>query len=174
MFPFTAVLCQLDTAGIAEDPDGSGPLETGYDVDFREPVLVLDPTVSDPAGDLKGTVLRKETLLEIQCQVETEAFEAQRQVLGGTSPDSSFRLVIHFKELEERGLIDERGQAKIRPNDRLDLIRDRYGNIVHQFANPPGMFVVEALPGGYGLGRRRNLLIVTFEERERGVQSTAR
>ena len=41
IFPFLAELHRLDTTGTATtDPDGAGPLTSGYDPDFKEPVGV--------------------------------------------------------------------------------------------------------------------------------------
>ena len=55
--PFAAELAQLDTAATAADPDGPGPLTSGYDADFQETVLfhfgdleqlgLVDPTTGD-------------------------------------------------------------------------------------------------------------------------------
>lgn len=169
IFPFVAQIAQLDTFAMGQDPDGAGPEISGYDLDFREPVgLPVD------ADDQIGVTHRVEKLIEAQCQVETRTFERLAQVLGGTSPDSAIELVFHFKQLEDAGLVDPFGVATIRINDRLVSIKDLSGNVVQEVRNPPGLFVSQSLPGGFGLGPQRNLLIVTFEEREQGIQSPAR
>ena len=38
--PFLAELAQLDMAATAADPDGAGPLTSGYDSDFKETAMV--------------------------------------------------------------------------------------------------------------------------------------
>ncbi len=168
IFPFVVRLGQLDTVAMAADPDGAGPETSGYDLDFREPI-----GVAADADDRIGTTLRRETFVEVHAQIEPGAFEAMQQVLGGTQPDTLIQLVFHFKELEDMGMVDKDGVATIRLNDRLDRIIDGCGNDVQVFRNPPGLFVTQVLPGGYGLGPRRNLLFVTFEERETGARAAS-
>ena len=77
---------------------------------------------------------------------------------------------MHFIELERRLLVDEvSGDALIRPGDRLGGIYDRANNLVQAIRTPPGLFVTEARPIGFGLHRiqpRRNLLLVTFQDRQ--------
>lgn len=172
IFPFTVRLAQLDTEATAADPDGAGPLTSGYDDDFREPVRVTQST-TDPAGDLKGIANRVEKFVDVRAQIETEVFEQLQQVIGGASPGSRFVIVLHYKDLEDSDMIGEDGQATIRHNDRLDRIIDGCEN-EFVFRNPPGLFVTQVMPGGFGLGPNRNLLIVTFEERDQGVASAAR
>lgn len=169
IYPFIVRIAQLDTVAMAADPDGAGPETSGYDIDFREPI-----GVAADATDRIGETLRIENFIECMAQIEPGQFEAMTQVLGGTQPDSEIQIVLHFKDLEERNLVDLDGVAKIRLNDRLDRIIDKCGNEVQVIRNPPGLFVTQVLPGGYGLGPRRNLLFVTLNERTRGVQAQSR
>ena len=78
-------------------------------------------------------------------------------------------LVFHFRDLEQRGLLDrETGDALLRVGDRLVAIRDRRtGKIVQAVRTPPGLYLTEPQPE-FGLGGRRNLLIATFSERALG------
>ena len=58
--------------------------------------------------------------------------------------------------------------AMIRPGDRLNALYDKRGNLVQTITNPPGLFVTEASPIGFGLSLsrpKRNLLLVTFKGR---------
>ncbi|HTP30229.1 MAG TPA: hypothetical protein VMK12_31795 [Anaeromyxobacteraceae bacterium] len=162
---FVAELAQLDVAATAADPDGSGPLASGYDPDFKETVLL-------PTGGSVGTDARKEKpALLLPCQVEVGAFEALQELASGNSPASRVTLVFHFRDLEERGLVDPAtGDALIRVNDRLVAIRDRHDSFVQAIRTPPGLYVREAQPQ-FGLGTSRNLLAVTFEQREQGVRN---
>lgn len=169
IFPFIAELAQLDTVAMARDPDGSGPLTSGYDLDFREPIII-----KATPDDVKGEALREESCIRLRCQIEDNVFEAVRQVLGGTSPDSKITLVFHFKELEEKNLIDDNGRAMIRLHDRLRAIYDCDENLIETIPNPPGLFVNDVTSAGFGIGRQRNLLIVGLKERELGTQSAAR
>ena len=65
------------------------------------------------------------------------------------------------------------GDALIRPGDRLAAIRDLCGDLVQEVRTPPGLFVTESRPIGFGLNMarpRRNLLLVTFEDRRQGAR----
>ena len=68
------------------------------------------------------------------------------------------------------GLVDTAsGDALVRVGDRLGAIRDLAGAIVQAVRTPPGLYVTEAKPIGFGLFMprpRRNLLLATFEDRE--------
>ncbi len=166
IFKFLAEVHRLDTRTLAvEDPDGAGPLTGGYDPDFKEPVLV------DTNDDGIGERIRKEHApVRIPCQVEPDAFEALQEYASGNSPRSRVRLVFHFADLERLGLVDAAsGDALIRVGDRLGAINDLAGSLVQAVRTPPGLYVTEAKPMGFGLFMprpRRNLLLATFDDRE--------
>ena len=154
IFPFIAELHRLDTQAMAPD----------YDEDFKEPVLV------DTDDDGVGEPFRREhPPVRVPCQVEPEAFEALRMATSGNTPRSSFDLVFHFRDLEQLGLVDAvSGDALIRPSDRLGALYARDGQLVQAVRTPPGLYVTEARPIGFGLHRRRprrNLLLVSFQDR---------
>ena len=165
IFAFLIELCRLDTrANALTDPDGPGPLGSGYDPDFKEPVTI------DLAGDGVGTSVRLEyPPVQIPCQVEPAVFEALREFPSGNAPRSAVTLVFHFKDLERLGLVDlATGDALVRPGDRLNAIFDRTGVLVQAIRTPPGLYVTEARIAGFGLGLvrpRRNLLLVSFSDR---------
>lgn len=149
---------------MATDPDGAGELSSGFDPDFREPVLL------DADGDGVAEPFRREhPPVRVPCQVEPEAFQAVRMAAAGNTPRSGFDLVFHFKDLERLGLVDPTtGDALIRPSDRLGGLYDLRGQLVQAVRTPPGLYVTEARPLGFGLSRRRphrNLLLVSFEDR---------
>jgi hypothetical protein len=165
IFPFLAEFHRLDTLTTAiADPDGAGPLEGGYDPDFKEPVLV------DHDDDGIGERVRREhPPVRVPCQVETEAFEQLALFASGHSPNSAVRLVLHFSDLERMGLVDAAtGDALIRVGDRLGAILDMAGALVQRIRTPPGLYVSEGRPSGFGLyvpRPRRNLLVVSLHER---------
>lgn len=166
IFPFTADLRQLDTAATADDPDGAGPLTSGYDPDFREPVYV------PVAGKQIGTSARVEkAALMLPCQVEPVNAESLQQLFAGNVPNTSVILIFHFEDLEAGSLVDPNGNAMIRIGDRLDALYDQVGTKVQSFPNPPGVFVTEARPIGIGIGLRRNLLAVAFADREQAAEA---
>ncbi len=165
--PFLAEIARLDTAATAADPDGPGPLTSGYDPDFKETVVL-------PVARGGLDARREQPPICIPCQVEVGTFEALQQLAGGNSPDSKVTLVFHFRDLERMGLVDPAtGDALLRVNDRLVAIRDLGSNLVQAIRTPPGLYATEVQPQSFGLGLCRNLLLVTFEERELGVRGGA-
>ena len=164
IFAFLAELHRLDTLATATTPPG-------YDDDFKEPAL-LD------TGDGLGTRVRREhPPVLLPCQVESDAFEALQSFAAGNSPRSHARLVFHFSHLERAGLVDAAtGHAMVHVGDRLGAIFDTAGELVQQVRTPPGLYVTEARPIGYGLFMprpRRNLLLVSFDDREVAAQRGA-
>ena len=138
------------------DPQG-----TSYDPDFDEPV-------GPGRGELPP--------VRVRCQVEPRSLEEVQMRLAGNAPRSRLQLVFHFRDLEALGLVEtSTGEAAIRPGDRLGALYDVSGTLVQTIRTPPGLYVTEARPIGFGLGRRpqRNLLGVTFESREQAPRRTA-
>ena len=166
IFPFLAELWRLDTrATDVTDPDGPGPLVGGYDPDFKESVLV------SRAGTNVGDRVRVEhPPVRIPCQVEPEVFDALREYASGNAPRTRVELVMHFADLERLGLVDAgSGDALVRPGDRLAGLLDTAGALVQAIRTPPGLYVTEARPFGFGLGlrrSRRNLLLVVLNDRQ--------
>lgn len=158
IFAFLAELHRLGSAAVA----GAG-LAGGYDPDFKEPML----------RDIDGDGLPEPYRLElppvlVPCQVETEALEALRMTSSGDTPRSSLDLVFHFRDLERLKLVDPgSGAALIRPGDRLGALKTLAGELVQAIRTPPGLYVTEARPSGFGLRRghsSRNLLVVSFQD----------
>jgi hypothetical protein len=167
--PFVVELYQLDTAATSADPDGAGPLTSGYDPDFRTPIKVLE----DP-GDQVGKTTRTESgPIQIRAQIEPTMFERLEMMLSGSSPEFRFAVVAHYKELETLGLVDSRGRPKIYPQDRLSRILTVRGDLVEEIPDPPGLYIREVQSRGYGLGYQRNLLLIHFETRDQSLRTAA-
>lgn len=168
IFPFLVEIAQLDTAATAADPDGAGDLTSGYDDTFRAPVKVLN----DP-GDQIGEDSRVESgPITVRAQIEPEEFESLSMMLAGDSPNSRFAIILHYKDLEAAGLVDETtGRPLIRKRDRLVRILTTRGVLVENIPNPPGLFVTQVQSRGFGPGGSRNLLLVAFEDREQSLRS---
>jgi hypothetical protein len=170
IYRYLAELHRLDAAAMAAaDPDGPGPLESGFDPDFKEPVLV------DLDDDGVGERARQEHRpIRVPCQVEPDVVEALRVLPAGQSPRAKVVLTFHFRSLERLGLVHPgSGAPIIQPGDRLGALYDRHGALVQAIRNPPGLFVTETKPSGFGLGMarpRRNLLLVTFEDRQQAAR----
>jgi len=162
IFAFRARIHRLDRALMIVAPPDSG---RGLDPDFHEPVLV------DRDGDGVGERDRLELPpVLVPCQVEPKAMDEQRMFAAGSSPDSKLQLVMHFRDLERLELVDpDTGEVLVGPGDRLGALYDRAGELVQKVRTPPGLYVTEARPIGFGLNLsrpRRNLLLVTFEDRQ--------
>jgi hypothetical protein len=136
----------------------------GFDPDFRETIVV------GPDTQQIGERLRQEhAALRIPCQIEPESWEALEMFAAGEVPHSRLDLLFHFRHLEALGLVDPiSGAAGIRVGDRLAGVLDAAGERVLSVATPPGLYVQEVRPMGFGLHLprpRRNLLLVTVGER---------
>ena len=156
VFTFLAEIYRLDSFAMNQAGD--------YDHDFKEPKLV------DHDNDGVADLLRREyPPIRVPCQVEPESFETLRMTVSGNTPKSSFDLVFHFRDLENLGLVDKNtGDVLIKPSDRLNAIYSRDGELIQSIRTPPGLYVTEARPFGFGLYRKnpsRNLLLVSFEDR---------
>jgi hypothetical protein len=169
IFPFLVDIARLDTAATAEDPDDTGPLVSGYDDEFREPVMIAPEDSSDDAE-----LRRVEVMTTLQAQIGEDQNEAVQMMVTGPSPSSRMTLVFHYRDLERAGMVStETGRPVLRaPGDRLHAIRNiRTGAMVELIPARPGLYATEVKSSGFGLGPNRNLCIVTFEER---ATSTAR
>lgn len=167
IFPFVVELGLLDTAAMAADPDAYGPLSSGYDDEFREPVMVPPSTGSAP-----GHLLRKEVVKRFKAQIEDDTAEMMEIMASGNSPQNTLGLVFHYIDLEAAGAVQlVSGKPTIKaPGARLISIRDpRTGAVVERYDNPPGYWATQSKSMGFGIGQTRNLLLVVFEERALSV-----
>jgi hypothetical protein len=163
--PFVAEIAQLDTLATAGDPDGAGALTSGYDDDFRELVKVPPLTGQGP-----GAEERVEKTVRVQCQVEVVTYDQLVQFFPGNSPQAMLTLVLHFADLELAGMVDTAtGEALLRVGDRLVAIYDTCGALVQQVREP--MFCTQVMPTSFGLGRARNLLLMTFQTRDQAARA---
>jgi len=172
IFPFIVELGLLDTAATAADPDGAGPQTSGYDDEFREPVM-LPPTAG---GSARGTIHRVETTVRFKAQIEDDTADALQMAAAGNSPTSTMGLVFHFSDLEKVGAVSMlTGKPSIKaPGARLIAIYNpRSGQLIERFDEEPGLFATQAKSLGFGLGPDRNLLLVIFQERSVSAQATS-
>jgi hypothetical protein len=124
------------------------------------------------ADSQEGTDARKELAdLDLTVQVEDQVWEQLREMRTGTVNSIEMTLVIHFRELEDLGLVDATTGDALAPRkgDRLKSIHHKSdSSLVQAVPTPPGLYVVEAQPRSHGLsGLRRNLLVVTLRDRTR-------
>jgi hypothetical protein len=97
--------------------------------------------------------------------------EFLQQMGSGPSPAGRIDLIFHFRDLEQRGLLDQEGTASIFRNSRLIAIRHlRTKKVIREFEEPRSLFAREIRPVSWGLaGGHRNLLIIRFENRDQAV-----
>lgn len=165
LYSFFAELYRLDTSATAADPDVGGALNSGYDPDFRETVRV-------PNATWQGASARQEqAAIRVKCQVEVNTFGALQAMLSGHEAESHMVLVFHFRDLERAGLVETATKdAKIRIHARLTALYNRRGEL-EQTVGDPGLYAIDVQPAGFGLGGRRNLLLVTFKGRDQSVRA---
>lgn len=160
IFPFIAVIRRLDTSATEAVAGG------GYDPDFR----TTKRTYPGNIGAREST-RRELAPVQVRCQVEMGRWEAQRQVASGNAPDTQLTTVIHFRELEGLGLVHTAtGDALFRVGDRLEsILRLRDGALVQAVRLPQSLYATEVQPAAFGIGRERNLLVITWDERPQGL-----
>lgn len=162
LFPVTAEIARLDLASSAADPDGAGPLTTGIDPDYREPIVVASP-------DRLGRSVRQETTVQLPAQVDTKFADKLQMLSTGDSKQTIVVLVFHFSDLEALGLVDPTtGKALIKTSDRLNALYRGNGTLIQAYSSPQ-IFAQEATPIGIGIGGDRNLLRVVFQSTDMGV-----
>ena len=171
VFPFVAELYRLDRGPFVPAP-GPTPDPRAFDDDFKEGVLVDE----DDDG-LSERVRREHPPVRLPCQVEADTYEALARAAAGHAPRSIFKLVLHFADLEREGLVEpSTGEARVRVGDRLGAIYDKAGALVQAVRTPPGLYVTEARPTGWGLDPvrpTRNLLLLTRGDRSPSVPRLA-
>jgi len=150
--PLVAEIEQLDTAATAA--------ASGFDPVWKT------PTTTYPGGArTKGQVYKAP--IRLRCQVEQIQETAQQRTSAGNVPDSRLILVFHYADLLAGGMVGPDRRALLRVNDRLIALYTRVGEL--EKAYDPKLYATEVLDAGHGLGGRRNLLLVTFDDRPEGV-----
>lgn len=163
---FLVEILRLDQVSTAADPDGAGPLTSGYDDVYREPAVL-------PSTDLLGTDARIEhPAVLIPAQMHTGPTPGQmaalKQTVTGNVASASIQVLVHFEDLERLGLVDPYTKsALLKVGDRLHAIYTMDGELVQQIMTPPGLYCTEAVPL-FGLGGTRNLLQLSFDSRDTG------
>jgi hypothetical protein len=149
--PFLAALYRLDTTATE--------VASGFDSEFRE-------TKRSSDGTWKGASQRHEQAeIRVRCQIEVNTYGALAALLTGNSTENHIVLCFHFADLERAGLVDATSKdAEIKLHARLTAIYRTNGTL-EQTIKGDGLYAVDVQPGSFGLGGRRNLLLVTFKDR---------
>jgi len=159
---FKAEFARLDTT--TTEANGA------YDHDFRE--IIADDSTT---GDGIGIVQRAEhDVVMVPCQIGSRVFEALRAFDQGNVPRSDVTMYLHSRDLENLILVDATtGESLLHVGDRLVSIRSfQDESLVQSIRTPPGLYVREATPSGWGIhmaSPTRNLLRVVLEPRDAAV-----
>lgn len=176
IWPMLVDIERIDTVATRTLPTPPGP-GPGYDDDFQEPILI-SPTAVVPGvpnvGSPRGTISTQyQTAVRLHAQVEIVDFNLLRQFANGDAARCEVRLVFHYAEIETLGLLDATGAPTLRKHDRLRrILHARTEESVVEFADVPGLYAIRVEDRSFGLSSgMRNLLIITYQDREQGVES---
>lgn len=159
IFPHTVRIARVDPDGIDKAPAA----DDGMDADFREP----RPEVS---GGRVVPIRRELAAIDVPAQVEPEVFESLADASAGQAAGARVEIVLHMRDLEDRGLTDVNGRPTLRAGDRITGFYGRDGGLM--LAPRVALYVESITPRGWGLGSSRyNLLSVILVERPEGVQA---
>jgi len=159
IFPFDCTIERVD-AGLTAHTDG------GYDDDFRA------PTITPGSGSARGAVVRETCRVTVPAQVESDEQARLRMLAAGKSPKNHRVLIFHFRDLERLSLVDAAGKPLLGdPGDKLVEIREpgSCALVEDLSGDAGGFYAVEARSIGFGLGPKRNLFLVVFEQRDRSA-----
>lgn len=138
------------------------PIETltteatgGYDHRFREPK-------TDAAGE-EQTKFGQTYKLPCQFQTERTPNTLMDQEPAGNDPDTTVYTLFHYQDIEDAGMLDDKGRPTIRLNDRLVALWTADGELIRNYEED-ALYATEVKDRSHGLsGLRRNLLRVRWE-----------
>jgi hypothetical protein len=164
LFPLRASLARVDYTGTRN--------AGGYDVHAKQPrVSYINPGTSAEQRVVSTEYLAPVLLL---AQIKRGRWHVLAMGPGGNVPDSKLVLIMHTRELTQKGLIDpSNGEVRLKIGDKLLGLFKK--NIkpspipTQTIDGLPGMFLTEITPGGEGLGGDRNLFKLTFDDRPQGI-----
>lgn len=162
IFPVLVEVFRLDRAAMAADPDGGGPLTSGWDPDYKEPILETNANRTGAPRRVEMAAVR------IPAQVETETYDRVRITQTGDVKAGRMVFVIHFEELERLSLVSPTtGICLLVRGDRVGGTYTPAGALIQTFPDPPGLYVIEPQVI-FGLGQQRNLLALVCGSRDQG------
>jgi hypothetical protein len=140
----------------------------GYDPVWKTPtVATLNPgTVGATRTD--GLVYRAP--VRLRAQLERGQTDVLNMQPSGNNPHSTMTLVFHAVELEKAGLMNyAEGESMFKVGDKLLAIYSTLGVLRSTIKDPPGLYVTQVAPDGEGQSGEQNLIVVTFEDRNRAL-----
>ena len=155
IFPFWVGIAQLDTSLTA--------LGGGQDKEFGETRVRL-------TGGQRVSARREKEPILVRAQIEDNVMNALHMFNAGNSPEAKIAIVLDYHDLRRRALLNaQTGEPLLNVNDRMDAIYDGRRELVQRIRTPPGLYAIEVRPISFGLGRRLNLLLMRFEDREQSA-----
>lgn len=142
----------------------TAPLIFPYRCEFK----VLDTTAQTQDDDYREAAPRKEAddAVEVLAQIEPKSFKRLSMWEAGRDLDQAAFVVVHRRELERRGMVDDHGEPTTpKIGDRLYQIKSRFGGVVTVVRNPPGAYVTGVMPLSYGPGGVNAIYEVRLEPR---------
>ena len=135
----------------------------------------LDVGGVPPEGSPRGAVATQyAATIELLAQVNPLTMDQQRQASTGADPTRDLELTFHYRHLEQLGMIGADGSSLLRHNDRLVGMRSRNGNTDINWREDQYLYAVRTQDDSFGMpGGDRNLLILVFTERRKGVENTS-
>lgn len=124
----------------------------------------FNPILKGPRPEQDPTYM---PAVDVRCQVEQGQDAVQVRSPMGDIPTSQIKLILHYRDLERMGLVDANGGASFRKGDRLVALLTRRGAI-ERFYSPP-LYCTAVEDGGHGRGGRRNLCVLSYENRPQGI-----
>jgi len=116
-----------------------------YDDIWRAPLPRAD-------GTQTGAGRRRELAgVTLKCQLDRDDWGDRTLTAGGESDKADIVIVLRKDHLATAGLMKADGLPKLHVGDRVDRILQLNGAIAMDFPVPPGMWIKDVEPAGYGL-----------------------
>jgi hypothetical protein len=131
-----------------------------YDREFREPATTDDGSQLGSDGRVESAEIK------VPAQFNERFFERLAMYQTGDEAVGAMIITHHSLDLERLGLLDSDGRPTIKKSDRVAAIyRKRSQAKILEIRNPPGLFVREVRPSGWGMGDHINLWDIIVGDR---------
>ena len=156
IWPVMAKIQQLDTAATKAN---TGTQPSGYDRIFREPVKF------ESGGDSR--IYRDPIMLPCQYRDRNRGpYEELEQFSDGRVLRYKLLVILHYQDLESRGLVDSKGRTVFQVSDKLLSLHEQDGSLIREYDETP-LFCVHLQDRSFGLsGLKRNLVMLYFDDRD--------
>jgi len=136
----------------------------GYDDDYRE--VLRTPATDESIGDSKR---KDHDLDKIPCQLRQRDMNGLYMVAGGDDFRDIIRITLHYRDLENQGLVADDGFPLITKGARIVALHSKDGRLALSFPASPGLYITKVEPRGWGIDvakPRLNLIRLECETRQ--------